>query len=67
MSIDTCDVFIILKWPAENGQPRYSFATLPHANEIQTPVERVQTCSTIEAAASTVARLNAAEHAEAAA
>ena len=65
MSIDTTDVFIILKWPAENGQPRYSFATLPHANEIQTPVERVQTCSTIEAAASTVSRLNAAEQAAA--
>jgi hypothetical protein len=61
MSIDTTDVFIILKWPAENGQPRYSFATLPHANEIQTPVERIQTCSTIESAASLVARLNAAE------
>ena len=61
MSIDTTDVFIILKWPADNGQPRYSFATLPHANEIQTPVERIQTCSTIEAAASIVARLNAAE------
>jgi hypothetical protein len=61
MSIDTTDVFIILKWPADEGQPRYSFATLPHANEIQTPVERVQTCSTIEAAASLVARLNASE------
>ena len=61
MSIDTTDVFIILKWPAEEGQPRYSFATLPHANEIQTPVERIETCSTIEAAASLVARLNAAE------
>ena len=66
MSIDTTDVFIILKWPAEDGQPRYSFATLPHANEIQTPVERIQTCSTIESAASLVARLNAEEAAAAA-
>jgi hypothetical protein len=61
MTLDTTDVFVILKWPADHGEPRYSFATLPHANEIQTPVERVQTCSTIEAAASLVARLNAGE------
>ena len=58
MSVDTLDVFVILKWPADSDAPRYSFATLPHANEIQTPVERVQTCNTIEAAASLVARLN---------
>ena len=55
----TNDVFIILRWPAQAGYPRHSFATVPHANEIQTPVERVQTCSTIAAAASITARLNA--------
>ena len=61
MSIDATDVFVIIRWPADAGQPRYSFATLPHANEIQTPVERVQTCSSLEAAASLAARLNAEE------
>jgi hypothetical protein len=33
----TKDVFVILRWPAQAGYPRYSFATGPHANEIQTP------------------------------
>jgi hypothetical protein len=61
MSLDLTDTFIIIKWPAEAGQPRYSFATLPHANEIQVPIERVQTCSTIEAAATIAAKLNAEE------
>jgi hypothetical protein len=55
----TKDVLVILRWPAQTGYPRYSFATGPHANEIQTPVERLQTCSTITAAASMTARLNA--------
>ena len=64
MSIDKTDVFVIIRWPAEAGAPRYSFATMPHAAEIQTPVERVQTCSTIQAAASLTARLNAAEDAK---
>ncbi len=61
VSIDTLDVFVVIRWPAESGQPRYSFATLQHAAEIQAPIERLQTCSTIEKAASLVDRLNAEE------
>jgi hypothetical protein len=59
MSLDLTDAFVVIKWPADHGLPRYSFATLPHANEIQVPIERIQTCSTIEAAAAIAARLNA--------
>jgi hypothetical protein len=59
VSLDASDVFVILRWPADAGLPRYSFATMPHAAEIQVPVERVQTCSSIEKAAATVDRLNA--------
>jgi len=59
MRPDAHDVFIVLRWPAEPGLPRYSFATAVHAREIQMPVERLQTCATIEAAASLVERLNA--------
>jgi len=61
VSLDARDVFIILRWPADAGLPRYSFATVPHAAEIQVPVERVQTCSSIDKAAAIVDRLNA-EH-----
>ena len=64
MSLDSRDVFVVLKWPADAGLPRYSFATAPHAAELQSTVERIQTCSSMEAAASLVARLNA-EHAAA--
>ena len=59
MVMNTKDVFVILRWPAQAGYPRHSFATVPHANEIQALVERVHTCSTIAAAASITARLNA--------
>ena len=58
MSLDSRDVFVVLKWPADAGLPRYSFATTPHAAELPPAVERVQTCSSIAAAASLVARLN---------
>ena len=58
MSLDTADVFVIVRWPADAGLPRYSFATVPHVNELQMSVERVQTCSSLEAAASLVDRLN---------
>ena len=61
VSIDTLDVFVVIRWPAESGLPRYSFATLQHAAVIEALVERVQTCSTIEQAASLVDRLNAEE------
>ena len=67
MSPDEGDVFVVLRWPADAGLPRYSFATIVHARELQMPVERVQTCSTIEAAASLVDRLNEAHDQEAAA
>jgi hypothetical protein len=63
MSLDVADVFVILRWPADAGLPRYSFATAPHAAELQMAVERVQTCSSLEAAASLVDRLNAEEQA----
>ena len=55
----TNDVFVILRWPADAGSPRYSFATVTHANEIQTAVERIQTCPSIGAAATITERLNA--------
>ena len=63
MSFDTSDVFVILRWPADAGLPRYSFATAPHAAELQMSVEHVQTCSSLEAAASLVDRLNAEDQA----
>ena len=66
MSLNAADVFVILRWPADAGQPRYSFATVPHANELEGRVERVQTCSTIEQAASIVTRLNDEDTARAA-
>ena len=54
----TKDAFVILRWPREAGLPRYSFATVVHANELQTAVERLQTCASIAAAAAITARLN---------
>ena len=66
MSVDLADVFVILKWPAEAGAPRYSFATIPHAREIQTPVEQIRTCSSLEVAATLTAQLNAEDAAAAA-
>ena len=61
MNLDARDVFVILRWPADAGLPRYSFATVPHAAEIQVPVERIQTCSSLDKAAAMVDQLNA-EH-----
>jgi hypothetical protein len=58
MSVDTLDVFVVIKWPDDIAGPRYSFATLVHAAEIQEPIERVQTCSSMEKAAAIAARLN---------
>jgi hypothetical protein len=63
MSLEIADVFVVLRWPADAGLPRYSFATAPHAAELQSFAERVQTCSSIEAAASLVDRLNAQDEA----
>jgi hypothetical protein len=59
VSIDTTDVFVIIRWPVDGSRPRYSFATVSHAAEIHSPIERVQTCSTLETAAAIVDRLNA--------
>jgi hypothetical protein len=59
MNPDTADVFVIIRWPADAGLPRYSFATPPHVKELQMPVECVETCSSLQAAASRVDRLNA--------
>ena len=61
--MQTKDMFVVLRWPAGDGYPRYSCATLTHANEIETAIERVQACATLAAAASIAARLNAAEEA----
>jgi hypothetical protein len=61
--MDTKDVFVIIRWPADYGHPRYSFATVPHAREIQADVERIQTCSSLELAASITERLNAEDSA----
>ena len=66
MTLNAADVFVIIRWPADAGQPRYSFATVPHANELDDHVERVQTCSTIEQAVSIVTRLNEQEQEQAA-
>jgi hypothetical protein len=57
--VDLTDVFVILKWPEDAGLPRYSFATTQRAREIETCVERIETCSSMEKAAAIVARLNA--------
>ena len=65
MTLNPNDVFVILKWPADAGLPRYSFATMPHAAEIQHQVERIQTCSSIEKAAALVDELNREESAAA--
>lgn len=59
MGFDSSDVFVILRWPADAGLPRYSFATTLHAIELHASVERVQTCSSMETAAAIVDRLNA--------
>lgn len=64
MSIETMDVFVVIRWPAESGLPRYSFATVQHAAVLQASVERVQTCSTLEQAAALVDRLNAEQERE---
>ena len=61
--MQTRDPFVVLRWPEKDGYPRYSFATVSHANEIETAIERVQACATLAAAASIAARLNAAEQA----
>jgi hypothetical protein len=61
MRLDASDTFVVLKWPADAGLPRYSFTTVLDATRILLPVEPVMTSSSIEAAAAAVARLNA-EH-----
>lgn len=66
MRLETSEVFVVLKWPADSGYPRYSFATAPHAAELQSLAERVQTCASLEAAASLVDRLNAGQESAAA-
>ena len=59
MSGQPHDVFVIIRWPADAGLPRYTFATGPHAAEIQTPVERIRTCASLESAIAITQRLNA--------
>jgi hypothetical protein len=59
MTAQPHDVFVIIRWPADAGLPRYTFATGPHAAEIQVPVERIQTCASLEAAIAVTERLNA--------
>ncbi|PYR67392.1 MAG: hypothetical protein DMF87_06700 [Acidobacteria bacterium] len=58
------DVFVIIRWPADAGLPRYTFATGPHAAEIQVPIERIQTCASLESAIAITERLNAGRDAQ---
>ena len=59
MRAQSTEVFVIIRWPADAGLPRYTFVTGPHAAEIQMPVEQIQTCPSLESAIAITERLNA--------
>jgi hypothetical protein len=51
--------FVILEWIDDlSGYPRYSFATLTHAEELRPHVKFLETHSSLESAAEAVADLN---------
>lgn len=51
--------FVILEWVHEvPGFPRYSFATVKHAEELWPHVQWLQMCSSLETAAETANELN---------
>jgi hypothetical protein len=53
------DLYVIVEWANnELPFPRYSLATPKHAEELETNVKRLQTCSTLELAGKIVAQLN---------
>ena len=55
----TEDLYVIVEWiHNELPFPRYSFATLKHAEELETNVTRLQACASLETAAQIVAQLN---------
>jgi hypothetical protein len=54
--------YVILAWVHDvPGLPRYSFATLTHAEELWPHVEWLQTCSSMQRAAAIVQELNLGE------
>jgi hypothetical protein len=54
--------FVILEWIAEPSEfPRYSFATVKHAEELRPNVRWLETRSSLEAAAEAVTELNLRE------
>ena len=53
------NLYVILEWiPYEAEFPRYSFATIKHAEELGSQVLWHQTCPSLEVAAERVHRLN---------
>ena len=51
--------YVILEWiPYEADFPRYSFATIKHAEELGSQVRWHQTCPSLEVAAKQVRQLN---------
>ena len=55
----TDDLYVIIEWiHNESPFPRYSFATMKHAEELETNVRRIQTCASVELAGQIVAQLN---------
>jgi hypothetical protein len=58
----TEDLYVILEWVRDEPPfPRFSFATPKHAEELETNVERLQTCASLEMAGNIVAQLNRQE------
>jgi hypothetical protein len=57
--VTTSAQFVVLEWIDDvSGYPRYSFATLTHAEELRPHVKFLETHSSLELAAATVADLN---------
>jgi hypothetical protein len=51
--------YVILEWiPYAAEFPRYSFATVKHAEELGSQVQRLRMCPSLEVAAEAVHRLN---------
>jgi hypothetical protein len=53
------DQYVVLEWLDElPGYPRYSFATVKHAEELSADVQWLQLCPSLETAATTASELN---------
>jgi hypothetical protein len=51
--------YVVLEWVDElPGYPRYSFATITHAEELSPNVQWLQMCASLETAAKTARELN---------